>query len=139
MDAKTNADVTTAIKDLASGEKPSKYTEYLQSAKWQERADDMKARIGKCQIGSPTKRDHGCGGPLHVHHNTYERIGREFDTDLLVVCERHHAMIHGLDEGNRSRSKVYYKRSDGSFREVFRTIVVHEHGYEPGNIVKELF
>jgi hypothetical protein len=33
---------------------------------------------------------------MHVHHNTYERLGHELDRDLLVVCEAHHRMIHSI-------------------------------------------
>jgi hypothetical protein len=32
---------------------------------------------------------------LEVHHLTYERLGWEQPDDLLVLCERCHAVLHG--------------------------------------------
>ncbi len=74
------------------------YYEYLSSPEWKERAADMVSRIAKCQIGHASKKKGSpCSGPLQVHHNTYDRLGREFDTDLLVVCKYHHEIIHEIN------------------------------------------
>lgn len=70
---------------------PSQYQEYLKSDHWQMKRERKLQQSGrKCQI---------CGqnGRLHVHHNTYERLGQELDSDLLVVCEKHHKMIHNKE------------------------------------------
>jgi hypothetical protein len=71
------------------------YYDYIASPQWEERAKDMKRRYTTCQASDPTGKAHGCKGPLHVHHNTYDRLGREFDSDLVVLCEYHHGLIHG--------------------------------------------
>lgn len=77
------------------------YSDYLLSDEWKERAEDMKRKIGKCQIGNASKKyGSPCSGPLQVHHNTYERIGREFDSDLIVVCKHHHEIIHEINDRN---------------------------------------
>jgi hypothetical protein len=34
---------------------------------------------------------------LEVHHRTYERLGRERPEDLLVLCEKCHAVEHGRE------------------------------------------
>lgn len=34
-------------------------------------------------------------GDVHVHHLTYDRIGREIDSDLAVLCSGCHAFVHG--------------------------------------------
>lgn len=45
-------------------------------------------------------RDGGCRGcgtvdNLHVHHLTYERLGRELLTDLVTLCAGCHRKQHG--------------------------------------------
>jgi len=37
---------------------------------------------------------------LEVHHKTYDRLGRELDTDVAVLCVKCHQRVHG-----RKRSK----------------------------------
>lgn len=65
------------------------YARYIQSPAWKrKRAAYFRAtRLDRCQ---------GCGDKekLHVHHKTYERLGHENLTDLVVVCETCHALIH---------------------------------------------
>ena len=34
------------------------------------------------------------GGPLHVHHQTYERFGHELNADLAPLCQSCHALFH---------------------------------------------
>lgn len=62
---------------------------YLLSAEWEERRKRALRRAGqKCQACSGTRE-------LQVHHNTYARVGHEFDTDLFVMCDRCHGRLHG--------------------------------------------
>jgi hypothetical protein len=56
------------------------YDEYMHSEAWAER----KRRLFE-------KRGYSCemcynGRPLEVHHKNYDRLGRELDDDLLIVC-----------------------------------------------------
>lgn len=71
------------------------YLAYIRSPLWRKR---RKALI--------QERNHTCGkcglfrfgaGELQVHHLTYDRLGHEKDTDMLVVC-RH---CHGLADEER--------------------------------------
>ena len=68
---------------------PVNYASYLSSHSWKKRARQMRERAGfKCQL---------CGAndkPLNVHHNSYERLGRERDDDLVVLCEPCHHRFH---------------------------------------------
>lgn len=65
-----------------------RYQEYLQSACWKSRRRRALKKAGHaCQICKSTDG-------LEVHHNTYDRLGRELDSDLLVTCREHHRMIH---------------------------------------------
>jgi 5-methylcytosine-specific restriction endonuclease McrA len=69
------------------------YDEYLASDYWQGvRYLMLKAAGFKCQeCGANDK-------PLHVHHLTYQRLGRERDEDLVVLCESCHRGKHGIDK-----------------------------------------
>jgi 5-methylcytosine-specific restriction endonuclease McrA len=67
------------------------YGNYLRSAAWHEAAAAAVARAGGCcQV---------CGADrwlvrLDVHHNTYERLGRERPADLVVLCRGCHRLFH---------------------------------------------
>lgn len=68
------------------------YAEYLQGSHWRDevRPAALKRAADKCQL---------CGAQdisLHVHHNSYERLGNELPTDLVVLCENCHARFHGI-------------------------------------------
>jgi len=69
------------------------YHEYIHSEIWRARASEMIRKGGyRCQQ---------CGniGKLEVHHNAYNRLGAELDSDLLVVCKKCHEKIHKIKGG----------------------------------------
>jgi DNA-binding MarR family transcriptional regulator len=65
------------------------YEEYLKTPEWQAtRARMLKLAGYRCQV---------CNGKhngLNVHHRTYERLGEERDSDLVVLCLLCHQMFH---------------------------------------------
>lgn len=64
------------------------YRRYLQSAHWGERrAAALKYANHQCQR---------CGSSryLQVHHKTYERLGDERLSDLMVLCDACHVDVH---------------------------------------------
>jgi hypothetical protein len=64
------------------------YQRYLESTEWRTRRQmAMDAAQRRCQL---------CYGAynLHVHHRTYERVGREWPTDLTVLCADCHGLFH---------------------------------------------
>jgi hypothetical protein len=64
------------------------YRECLRSPEWQARRKHELQRAGnKCQLCSGRHR-------LEVHHNTYERVGAEWSTDLIVLCRACHGWHH---------------------------------------------
>lgn len=68
------------------------YREYLQSAEWKtRRALAIETAGGRCQLCNAP-------GPLHVHHRTYERVGREHPGDLTVLCAPCHSRHHHRDQ-----------------------------------------
>jgi 5-methylcytosine-specific restriction endonuclease McrA len=73
----------------------SRFVDYwavLASDGWAVRAKAAKRRAGfKCQVCN------GVEGGLQAHHRTYERLGREDDADLTVLCAVCHELFskHG--------------------------------------------
>ena len=68
-----------------------RYAEYIESPGWAAKAQSAKQRAGqKCQLCGAKRKD----VKLHAHHNTYQRLGREKNTDLLVLCEPCHGRHH---------------------------------------------
>lgn len=72
------------------------YEDYLQTTWWKNvREAALKRAEYRCQV---------CYSPnnLHVHHRTYERRGKEKDSDLTVLCSECHKLFHD----NRRLAKV---------------------------------
>jgi hypothetical protein len=64
------------------------YRQYLQTRHWQALRETGLQHSGyRCQVCNGQ-------GPLHVHHRTYERLGHEHPTDLLVLCAACHELFH---------------------------------------------
>jgi 5-methylcytosine-specific restriction endonuclease McrA len=73
------------------------YDDYLKSEHWRETRERKLLRSGyRCQgyRGFHVK----CvaeGVQLDVHHLTYARLGRELESDLIVLCHDCHGKAHG--------------------------------------------
>jgi hypothetical protein len=66
------------------------YEEYLRSPEWRRKKRKALERAGnRCHLCSTRWR-------LDVHHNTYERIGRERPEDLVVLCRLCHTRHHDV-------------------------------------------
>src|SRR5512139_2185500 len=66
---------------MADHQHSAEYTEYMQSRRWHERKHKLfKKRGYACEMCGSS------GLPLDVHHKNYDRLGRELDDDLLIVC-----------------------------------------------------
>jgi hypothetical protein len=67
--------------------------EYLRSPHWRQTRLAALGRAGnRCQVCNGAKQ-------LDVHHRTYERIGKEADGDLTVLCRECHALFHDAGPG----------------------------------------
>jgi hypothetical protein len=67
------------------------YSEYLRTPHWQAiRTRVLQRADGIC------KRCHVMGRRLDVHHLTYDRLGREREWDLRVLCDACHAAEHRI-------------------------------------------
>ncbi len=67
-----------------------RYADYLASHGWQAlRAYVIKRDRFACKACGNRELER-----LHVHHNTYERRGRELDRDLVTLCYACHKALH---------------------------------------------
>ena len=77
------------------------YETYLWSREWKQRANEAKQRAGwQCALCEETKS-------LEVHHRTYQRVGRERPSDLVVLCWRCHRRHHGTLEATMEKQRRY--------------------------------
>lgn len=66
------------------------YERYISSEHWTARKRAFWARHPKVCRGCESTDD------VQLHHGTYERMGRELDSDLFPVCQTCHTLIHDL-------------------------------------------
>ncbi len=82
------------------------YSEYLSSPHWRDLKRRYKASNLKqtCAVCDETH--------IELHHNTYERMGAEFLTDLTPLCRVHHEEEHGIQRSEREKASLdaYMKR-----------------------------
>ena len=65
------------------------YSQYLASPEWKaKRIAHLEHARNRCQLCNGT-------GGLTVHHRTYDRLGEEEFSDLIVLCRRCHSIFHG--------------------------------------------
>jgi hypothetical protein len=71
--------------------KESKYKTYLRSAEWRIfRMNTLAQRGSACEVCKAyTKHP-------QIHHLTYERLGKELPTDVVVTCDDCHRAYHGI-------------------------------------------
>lgn len=62
--------------------------QYLQSPEWKALKQlKLKQSNHKCQLCNSTTN-------LHLHHLTYDRLGNELITDLILLCSQCHQLQH---------------------------------------------
>jgi hypothetical protein len=104
------------------------YREYVDSAAWDGRRHEEIAKAGgEC---SECRNRATPGIPLQVHHLSYERLGAELPTDLVVLCRLCHECKHGRsqiarvveavfgrEDPERERRREENKRRCGHYRD----------------------
>jgi len=66
------------------------YNHYIRGRKWKKKRQQAFLFYGRrCQSC-------GCTRNLQVHHKTYDRLGREWMSDLAVLCNDCHGIVHGI-------------------------------------------
>lgn len=90
------------------------YTSYMQSPAWQrKRLQILNRSGGRCET---------CGrAATQVHHLTYERLGNEYMSDLLAVCEpchdKHDAVYRSRVEQERRQRRMEYQQRQESYEQ----------------------
>ena len=82
------------LPDEASALRRLPYPEYLRTGHW-----EIMRRRALLRAGGHCQRCWGERRRLDVHHLTYERLGRERESDLVVLCATCHAAAHNLSNG----------------------------------------
>ncbi len=84
------------------------YREYINSTEWfvlrRVKLDQAEHRCQLCNAA----------GTLHVHHRTYERLGQEKLTDLVVLCEKCHERFHFPEPDENSGIAFQFRLDDGT-------------------------
>lgn len=89
--------MASTISSTTTSGKTAGYERYLRSSKWRtKRLAILERDDYRCPCGSTAKE---------VHHLTYSRVGREYNSDLISVCHPCHQAIHADTVGSlRARS-----------------------------------
>lgn len=70
------------------------YQEYIKSPEWKTTSKKAKEKAGyRCQLCNRKGND----TTLHTHHNTYDRLFLEDDSDLIVLCATCHSKFHDVE------------------------------------------
>jgi len=75
------------------------YHNYLRSTQWRSKVSLIKQRDKVCQLTGATTQ-------LEVHHITYDRLGNEDLSDLVLLSRSAHQFVHDY-YGSYSRSNTY--------------------------------
>lgn len=83
----------------------AEYHAYLQSPEWKWRAEEAKlAANNQCALCTSSTN-------LNVHHRTYDRVGYERLSDLIVLCRvchrRHHRVLQPAAIRRRDALRAY--------------------------------
>lgn len=74
------------------------YKDYLRSAKWQKKREQVFRFYGKKCYACGTRQ-----GPFHVHHLDYRNLGNEPLADLMPLCMSCHREVTVIYKRNRRR------------------------------------
>lgn len=80
-----------------------KYDKYITSKKWENRRKKYyKTHERKCSACGSTSN-------LNLHHHTYERMGKERDSDLVPLCSACHEMVHYIHRrSNKTLTEITF-------------------------------
>lgn len=114
------------------------YADYLQTPEWRRRREAALARaLWICERAGCE-----CRYGLQVHHKTYERLGEELPTDLVVLCTPHHQEVHAIGASQRLQFRILRELIDAGGYHSFADFVeafkrrLHEYqiAYDPHSI-----
>lgn len=72
------------------------YQKYIRSNQWKNlRAIYLQKQDRSCSACTRKRK-------IHLHHKSYDRVGREPDRDLVPLCEICHSEVHRLHNGSNA-------------------------------------
>jgi hypothetical protein len=110
LEARPGAERLTELREMP-------YREYLRTPEWRRTRAAALLRAGhSCSLDVTHTKG------LEVHHRTYERLGEELETDLLVLCRDCHRSHHQRNgrprKATRSGSSAKRRRARIAVREL---------------------
>lgn len=98
-----------------------KYADYIKSPEWSRRRYKFMLKYGhSCVICESSDN-------IHVHHISYRHIGRELDSELVVLCSFHHSEYHkeyGVTRENKNTHKfIEEKRQEIEMKKLAHTLL----------------
>tara|TARA_Y100000310_G_C20367830_1_gene662080 strand:- start:128 stop:604 length:477 start_codon:yes stop_codon:yes gene_type:complete len=92
----------------STGETVRSYKTYLKTDHWkQTRIDAIERAGGTCSVDGCNETTY-----LQAHHLTYQRIGAELPSDLLILCQNHHYEEHRKMAAKDKKRKAERKKKD---------------------------
>lgn len=76
------------------------YNEYLKSSEWKNFRSKIISQCQKCYICDSA-------ASLNVHHKTYDNLGSETESDVVVLCNECHAIHHGKLPSTKALAEEY--------------------------------
>lgn len=74
------------------------YQEYLRTDEWaKKRLAVIERANNRCSLCGDHSRYMEDKSELHVHHNNYENVEHELDSDLIALCPDCHTRYHSID------------------------------------------
>ena len=129
LDAPSPASDKPVFADRLDELRRMSYREYLRTPEWRVTRAAALERASHCCSLDVTHTE-----ALEVHHRTYERLGRELASDLVVLCHACHALHH--KEYGRPRRAAVRAPATASAQRVMRAPAPAPR---PRSLLKRLF
>lgn len=108
------------LKSLDRGDYSNSYKKYTASPAWRRKRDQVIARDkGKCGWCDAEGKQ--------VHHKTYDNVGRESLSDLVLLCNRCHNAAHHLGSSD-SKSDTQQPNPSKEVQKAFIAYIERESG-----------
>ena len=104
------------------------YREYIHSKEWQAKASNIKRIRGyTCELCGAS----GHGIVLHAHHKTYERLGDELESDIMVLCSSCHMAFHLAKKLSKNKVKIIGTSAENQIRSFLWAFGINNTNNDP--------
>ncbi len=108
-----------------TGEVVETYKQYLKTRHWK----SIKQAVFESRVYECTKC--GVGKNLHIHHLTYDRVGKERLSDLIYLCETCHSEVHSKYKLDKVITKKQYIKRKKSKKTKKKVKIKRKPTYKP--------